>query len=279
MNDHLLPKIPLGHWIDLFIQFITNNFEGFFGQIASGLAGFVELLVTAFEFITPIGFIILFTAIAFWRRGWGVALFTLLGLALIYDLGYWHNAMQTFSLVVTSVVLSIVIGLPLGIIAGINNTFKSIITPILDLLQTMPSFVYLIPAIFLFGTGMAPGVVATIIFAIPPTIRLTNLGIRQVPEDLVEASESFGSTTMQKLFKVQLPLSMPTIMAGINQSIMLALSMVVVASLVGAPGLGADVNFAVTSLRTDIGFEAGIAIVIIAIMLDRISQNTRSKKQ
>ncbi|MCO7127164.1 proline/glycine betaine ABC transporter permease [Sporolactobacillus shoreicorticis] len=278
MSETFLPKIPIGHWADLLVQFITNHFEGFFGYIAAGIQSFVDSLVWLFAFMTPIVFILLLAAIAFWRRGIGVALFTLIGLILIYDLGYWGHAMQTFALVVTSVVLSIIIGLPLGILSGINKTFHRVLTPILDFMQTMPSFVYLIPAIFLFGTGMPPGVVATIVFAMPPTIRMTGLGIRQVPSDLIEASDAFGSTTWQKLFKVQIPIATPTIMAGVNQSIMLSLSMVVVASLVGAPGLGADVYLAVTSLRTDIGVEAGLAIVIIAIMLDRISQNTRNKK-
>ncbi len=276
MNPTFLPKIPIGHWADIFVHFMTDHFSSFFGSIAGGIESFVSVLVSFFNLITPVTFILIFVIIAFWRRGWGVALFTLVGLGLIYDLGYWQHTMQTFALVITSVALSIIIGLPFGIIAGINDTFKRIITPILDFMQTMPSFVYLIPAIFLFGTGMPPGVVATIIFAMPPTIRMTSLGIRQVPAELVEASEAFGSTVWQKLMKVQIPLSQPSIMAGINQSIMLALSMVVVASLVGAPGLGADVYLAVTSLRTDIGFEAGIAIVIIAIMLDRISRKTRN---
>jgi glycine betaine/proline transport system permease protein len=278
LNTTPLPKIPIGHWADLLIQFITRHFDTFFGYIATGIQGFVDSLVWLFTFMTPVVFILIFVAIAFWRRGIGVALFTLVGLILIYDLGYWAHAMQTFALVLTSVVLSIIIGLPLGILAGINKSFHRVTTPILDFMQTMPSFVYLIPAIFLFGTGMPPGVVATIVFAMPPTIRMTGLGIRQVPSDLIEASDAFGSTTWQKLFKVQIPMAAPTIMAGVNQSIMLSLSMVVVASLVGAPGLGADVYLAVTSLRTDIGVEAGLAIVILAIMLDRLSQNTRNKK-
>lgn len=277
-NNNFLPKIPIGHWADLFMQFIVNHFEGFFNHLADGIEFFVSHLVSIFDGMTPIVFILLLAAIAFWRRGWGVALFTIIGLGLIYDLGYWYQTLQTFALILTSVILSIIIGIPLGIWAGLNDTFKSIITPILDFMQTMPSFVYLIPVIFLFNTGNPPGVVATIIFATPPTIRLTSLGIRQVPADLIEAAEAFGSTTVQKLFKVQLPLSMSTIMAGINQSIMLALSMVVVASLVGAPGLGAKVYLAVSQLRIDIGVEAGLAIVIIAIVLDRISQNTRKQK-
>lgn len=276
MNDILLPKIPIGEWASLLVQFITAHFSGFFGAIADGIGWFVDMLVTFFNLITPFAFILIFVVIAFKRRGWGVALFTLFGLVLIYDLGYWEHALQTFALILTSVVLSVVIGLPLGILAGISKTFRRIMTPILDVMQTMPSFVYLIPAVFLFHTGMPPGVIATIIFAMPPTTRMTSLGIQRVPRELIEASEAFGSTTMQKLFKVQIPLARPAIMAGINQSIMLALSMVVVASLVGAPGLGADVYMAVTALRTDIGVEAGLSVVILAIIFDRISRRARN---
>lgn len=168
---------------------------------------------------------------------------------------------------------------PIGIWASQNTLVRQIVTPILDLMQTMPAFVYLIPAIFFFNIGVVPGVFASVIFAMPPTIRLTILGIQQVPSDLIEATNAFGSTTKQRLLKVQLPLAMPTIMAGINQSIMLALSMVVIAAMVGAPGLGTEVYRAVTQIQTGVGFEAGLAIVIIAIILDRITQNIGKKKQ
>ncbi len=275
---HFIPKIQIGNWVSDFINFIVNHFEPFFNGIANGIHGFVSFLVTIFTFVNPFVFILIVAALAFWRSGWGVALFSLIGLWLIFNMGYWEHAMQSIALVLTAVIISIIIGIPVGIWVGLSNGARSALTPILDFMQTMPAFVYLIPTIFLFGTGMAPGVVSTVIFAMPPTIRLTGLGIRQVPEDLMEASNAFGATTWQKLFKTQLPLSLPTIMAGVNQSIMLALSMVVIASLVGAPGLGADVNLAVQQLRMDVGAESGLAIVIIAIVLDRISQNTRKKK-
>ena len=186
---------------------------------------------------------------------------------------------DTLALVLSSVFISIVIGIPLGIWASQNSTVRNIVIPILDFMQTMPAFVYLIPAIFFFSIGVVPGVVASVIFAMPPTIRLTILGIQQVPSDITEATESFGSTTSQKLIKVQLPLAMPTILAGINQSIMLALSMVVIAAMVGAPGLGADVYRAVTQIQIGRGFEAGISIVVLAIILDRITQNVGTKKK
>lgn len=274
---HFIPKIQIGNWVADFVNFIVNHFSPFFNGLATIIQDFVSFLVTIFTFVNPFVFIIIVAALAFWRSGWRVALFSVIGLWLIFNMGYWQHAMQSIALVLTAVVISIIIGVPFGIWVGLSNGAKNIITPILDLMQTMPAFVYLIPTIFLFNIGMAPGVISTVIFAMPPTIRLTGLGIRQVPEDLIEASNAFGSTTWQKLFKVQLPLSLSTIMAGVNQSIMLGLSMVVIASLVGAPGLGADVNLAVQQLQMNVGAESGLAIVIIAIVLDRITQNKRKK--
>ena len=186
--------------------------------------------------------------------------------------------MQTLSLVLTSVIISIIVGIPIGILASQNERFSKFLKPTLDFMQTMPAFVYLIPAITFFGVGVVPGIIASVIFAMPPTIRFTDLGIRQVPEDLIEAANAFGSTASQKLFKVQLPLATGTIMAGVNQSIMLSLSMVVTASLVGAPGLGVDVYRSVTQVNIGMGFEAGLAIVVIAIILDRITQGFHQKK-
>ncbi|RBW68929.1 ABC transporter permease [Bacillus taeanensis] len=274
-----LPKIPLADWVDTGVDYLTDNYEVLFDGISEGLDAFVEMIVTGLSSIPALLLIAIFTAIAWYTSRWGVALFTGIGLLLILNLGYWEGTISTLALVLTSVIISIFVGVPLGIWMSQNNTLRNFFTPVLDFMQTMPAFVYLIPAILFFGIGMVPGIIASVIFAMPPTIRLTNLGIRQVPEDLVEAANAFGSTTGQKLFKVQLPLAMPTIMAGINQSIMLALSMVVIASLVGAPGLGADVYRAVTQIKVGIGFEAGLAIVILAIMLDRISQNVGKKKK
>ena len=195
---------------------------------------------------------------------------------LIDNLGYWESSIQTLAIVVLSGLLTIIIGIPIGIWCAQRITVHRIVTPILDFMQTMPAFVYLIPSILFFGIGVVPGIIASFIFAIAPTIRMTNLGIQEVPKDLIEAANAFGSNNSQKLFKVQLPLAMPTIMAGVNQSIMLALSMVVTASLVGAPGLGADVYRAVSQIDVGKGFEAGLSIVFIAIILDRITQNLRS---
>ncbi|MDQ0216619.1 glycine betaine/proline transport system permease protein [Oikeobacillus pervagus] len=278
MKDSL-PKLPLADWVDAGIEWLTTNFSGVFDQTSLFLETTVESLVSLLNIAPSIFLAIIISLIAWKFAGWRIALFSLIGLLFIDYLGYWEGMLDTLALVLTSVLLSTIIGIPLGIWASQNETVRHIITPLLDFMQTMPAFVYLLPAIFFFNIGMVPGVVASVIFAMPPTIRLTILGIKQVPEDLIEATESFGSTTGQKLMKVQLPLAMPTIMAGLNQSIMLALSMVVIASMVGAPGLGAEVYRAVTQLQIGTGFEAGLAIVIVAIVLDRITQNIGKKKQ
>jgi len=277
--NNLFPKLPVADWIDSFVDWLTTTFEVLFDGVTAVLEFVVNVLVAFFGFIPPILLIILLALLAWKLANKKIALFTLIGLLLVDNLGYWEPMIDTLALVLSSVFFSIVIGIPLGIWASQNSTVRNIVIPILDFMQTMPAFVYLIPAIFFFSIGVVPGVVASVIFAMPPTIRLTILGIQQVPSDITEATESFGSTTSQKLIKVQLPLAMPTILAGINQSIMLALSMVVIAAMVGAPGLGADVYRAVTQIQIGRGFEAGISIVVLAIILDRITQNVGTKKK
>ncbi|MBD1381355.1 choline ABC transporter permease subunit [Metabacillus arenae] len=278
MNN--IPRIPVGDWVDQFVNLLYRNFSDFFNAFAEVIEGFVEFLVMVISLLPPVVLILIFAGVAwFVTRKWSLPFFTVIGLLFIWNIGFWEGTIDTLSLVLTSVIISIIIGVPLGIWASQSDRMSSIITPILDFMQTMPAFVYLIPAITFFGIGVVPGIIASVIFAMPPTIRLTNLGIRQVPEDLVEAANAFGSTTSQKLFKVQLPLATGTIMAGINQSIMLALSMVVIASLVGAPGLGVEVYRAVTRIEVGAGFEAGLAIVIIAIVLDRITQNLKPNRK
>lgn len=278
-SEGFLPKLPLADWIDNLVDWLTDTFEVTFNGISNNLEVVVEGMVDGLALIPPIVLIIIMSLLTWKLCNKGIALFTFIGLLLIENLDYWEPMLDTVALVITSVILSIVIGIPIGIWASQKATIRKIVSPILDFMQTMPAFVYLIPAIFFFNIGVVPGVVASVIFATPPTIRLTILGIQQVPADIIEATEAFGSTTKQRLLKVQLPLAMPTVMAGINQSIMLALSMVVTASMVGAPGLGADVYRAVTQIKTGMGFEAGLAIVIIAIILDRISQNIGKNKQ
>ncbi|WP_077214668.1 ABC transporter permease [Bacillus dakarensis] len=277
--EGLLPKLPLADWIDSFVDWLTVTFAFLFDGITVSLEGVVEGLFAVLEIIPSYILLILIGLLAWKLSSKGIALFAVIGLFLIDNLGYWEAMLETLSLVLTAVIITVVIGIPMGIWASQKTVVKQILTPILDFMQTMPAFVYLIPAIFFFSIGVVPGVVSSVIFAVPPTIRLTILGIQQVPTDIIEATEAFGSTTRQRLLKVQLPLAMPTIMAGINQSIMLSLSMVVIASMVGAPGLGADVYRAVTQIQIGRGFEAGLAIVVMAIILDRITQNVGIRKQ
>ncbi|MBO8162246.1 MAG: proline/glycine betaine ABC transporter permease [Brevibacillus sp.] len=275
----LLPKLPLDRWIDALVDVMKDSLEGLFDLISAIIGNSVAGLSTGLTALPPWGFIILVTLIAWKISTRSIALFTFAGLFLIDNLGYWQNTMFTLALVLTSALISIILGVPIGILCGKSDKAQNVVTPILDFMQTMPAFVYLIPAVTFFSLGAVPGVIASVIFAMPPTIRLTNLGIRQVPKDLIEAADSFGSTGGQKLIKVQLPMAKPTIMAGINQSIMLSLSMVVIASMIGAKGLGADVYRAVTQLKIGEGFEAGLAIVILAIMLDRLTQHIGKKKE
>ncbi|MBW3494282.1 MULTISPECIES: proline/glycine betaine ABC transporter permease [Bacillus] len=278
MNN--IPRIPLGEWVDSFVASLYEHFEGLFRGFSYIIGGFVDLLTNFLTIIPAIVMIIILCFLIWYTtRKLPLVIFTLIGLLFILNINYWAQTMQTLALVLTSVIISIIIGIPIGILASQNERFSKFLKPTLDFMQTMPAFVYLIPAITFFGVGVVPGIIASVIFAMPPTIRFTDLGIRQVPEDLIEAANAFGSTASQKLFKVQLPLATGTIMAGVNQSIMLSLSMVVTASLVGAPGLGVDVYRSVTQVNIGMGFEAGLAIVVIAIILDRITQGFYTKRK
>src|SRR5699024_5369843 len=274
-NESLLPKIPLGEWIESLVSFLKAYFPMVFSAISDAVSWLTKGLVSVLSIGPPIVLIIFLTLLAWLIVNWRLALFTLLGLGLIDNLGYWSETVDTLALILISVLFSIIIGVPIGIWMSQKNIVQTIVTPILDFMQTMPAFVYLIPAVVFFSLGVVPGVIATIIFAMPPTVRLTNLGIRQVDGELIEAANAFGATTSQRLFKVQLPLATPTIMAGINQTIMLSLSMVVVASLVGAPGLGTIVYRSITQVNIGMGFESGLALVILAMVLDRLTQGKR----
>jgi len=212
------------------------------------------------------------------KNAYGLTIFVILGLLLIYAMGYWEEAIQTTTLVIVSTVIALILGIPFGIWSAKSNTADTIIRPVLDFMQTMPAFVYLIPAIFFFSVGNTPGVIATVIFSLPPSVRLTNLGIRNVPGDVIEAGRAFGANENQILYKIQLPLAMPTILAGINQVILLALSMVVIASMVGARGLGSIVYQGIQQNDIAKGFESGLGIVVLAMILDRITQSIGSKK-
>lgn len=267
-----MPKFPLAKLIDQAVDWLELTFGAALDAFSDSFGEFIEGFQDVLEKL-PWWAIILIFAVLAWKAGkWKLTLGTVLGLAFIYNLQLWPAFLTTLVLVLISALVSIVIGVPLGIISGRNDRFHWFISPILDFMQTMPSFVYLIPALLFFGIGRVPAVFATVIFAMPPAIRLTDLGIRQVPVDLVEVGEAFGSTPGQLLWKIQLPVALPTIMAGINQTMMLSLSMVVISAMIGAGGLGAGVLEAIGQLKIGMGFEYGVAVVIIAIILDRLSQ-------
>lgn len=274
-----MTKVPLDTGVEKVVDGLGANLSWLFDFLSLLIEGVVNAFSAVFHFPPALVLIALITILAYYLGKWTFALFAAVGLLLVDNLGLWEHTMDTLALVMTSAVISILIGIPLGVWCAQSDRARRIITPALDFMQTMPAFVYLIPAVTFFGLGVVPGVIASVIFAVPPTIRLTNLGIRQVAEDLVEAADAFGSTPMQKLVKLQFPLAMPSIMAGINQTIMLALSMVVIASMIGAQGVGADVYRAVTQIKIGQGFEAGLAIVVLAILLDRITQLWMKKKR
>lgn len=270
----MIPKLPLDKWVDWLVKWLQDNLSPLFNGISSTIEPLVDIFHSVLTVAPPLITTLLIAFLAYLLTSrWSIALFTLFGFLLIDNLGYWNEATETISLVLTATTVAIVIGVPLGILSARSRKVQNVITPVLDFMQTMPAFVYLIPAVFFFALGAVPGIIASVIFAMPPTIRLTSLGIRQVAENLIEAADAFGATPSQKLFKVQLPLAKPTILAGINQTIMLSLSMVVIASMIGAGGLGTVVLQAITRLEVGKGFEGGLCIVIIAIVLDRITQS------
>lgn len=276
----IIPEIPIADGTEWLTKKITNTFSFLFDPIKTHFGNFMEWTAGLINSVPPVVIIIIVAIIAFFLSGkrLGLTAFSIVGLWLILNQGYWTHLIDTFSLVLISSLLSVIIGVPVGILMSKSQVAEAIIKPILDFMQTMPAFVYLIPAVAFFGIGMVPGVFASLIFATPPTVRFTNLGIRQVSAELVEASEAFGSTGAQKLFKVELPMAKATIMAGINQTVMLALSMVVIASMIGAPGLGREVLSALQRAQVGTGFVAGIGIVILAIIIDRFTQSMNKKK-
>ncbi|CDT03684.1 proline/glycine betaine ABC transporter permease [Sphingobacterium sp. PCS056] len=271
--------IDIGQYIEVAINWLTENFKPLFDFIKhtgnSSIIG-LEWIFLAIPFFVVIA---LFTGLAWWKSGKGVAITTLLGLTLIYMMGFWKETMETLSLVLVATATALILSVPLGIWAAKNKLAAKIIRPMLDLMQTMPAFVYLIPAVLFFSIGKVPGAFATIIFAMPPAVRLTTLGIDAVPKDIVEAARAFGATNRQILFKVELPLAMKTILAGINQTILLSLSMVVIAGMIAAGGLGEKVLEGINNLDIGLGFESGLSVVILAIILDRITQGFVQNKK
>ncbi|MBO1306448.1 ABC transporter permease/substrate binding protein [Enterococcus sp. 669A] len=281
MTNFLQQSLPVADWVENFTDWLTQTFTGLFSALQQGGQFIMDGMTGILTSIPALLLIVLLTAVAFFisNKKWGLTAFTLIGLLFIYNQGLWNDLMSTVTLVILSSLISIIVGVPLGILMAKNETAKAIITPVLDFMQTMPGFVYLIPAVAFFGIGMVPGVFASVIFALPPTVRFTNLGIRQIPKELVEASDSFGGTGSQKLFKLELPLAKSTILAGINQTMMLALSMVVTASMIGAPGLGRGVLSALQRAQVGNGFVNGLALVILAIIIDRFTQYINKPKQ
>ncbi len=273
--DEFLEKlsIPIGEWVEAGVVWIQDNLE----PLLDGIAGVIGFLTDAFEdallflpaWLLGLALIIL----SAWRVSWKFGLFALIALTTIIGMGLWEQTVQTLALVLAASTVALAIGLPVGIAMARNDLIEGTIRPVLDFMQTMPPFVYLIPAAIFFGLGKVPGAIATVVFAMPPAVRLTNLGIRQVNTEQIEAGLAFGCTRRQLLTKVQLPLAMPSIMAGINQTIMLALSMVVIASMIGAGGLGNTVLTGIQRLNVGLGFEGGLGVVILAILLDRITQS------
>lgn len=277
MNN--IPSIPLVGFIDKLVDWLRIHAAFIFNPIRDFINFMVEFFIKIFSIFPPLLFIILVTLLAFYltKKIKGITIFAPISLLLIWNLKYWDEMIITLSIVVTSALIAIILGIPLGIWTSKNKTAEKIIMPILDFMQTMPAFVYLIPAVSFFGIGMAPGVISSVIFAMPPAVRMTNLGIKEVPNDLVEAADSFGSTSKQKLFELELPMAKPSIMAGVNQTLMLTLSMVVVASMIGAPGLGNVIYTSVSRNDVGVGFASGIAIVILAVILDRLTQALSKK--
>lgn len=279
-NNFLMAPLPVADWVENLTEWMTDTFAGLFSFFQTFGQGLMENVTQLLLWIPPFVFIGLLTFLAFWisNKRWGLTVFTFLGLLFIYNQQLWNELMNTFTLVLISSLVSILIGIPLGILMAKSDLAEKIITPILDFMQTMPGFVYLIPAVAFFGIGMVPGVFASVIFALPPTVRFTNLGIRQVPTELVEATDSFGGTGWQKLIKLELPLAKSTILAGVNQTTMLSLSMVVIASMIGAPGLGRGVLSALQRAQVGNGFVSGVALVILAIIIDRFTQYLNKPK-
>ncbi|EKO3400960.1 choline ABC transporter permease subunit [Vibrio fluvialis] len=276
ISDH---KIPLGSWMETGVDWLTLHASGFFDAISFLFESIIMVLVDVFKWFPPAVPIVVTAALAWWlHRSLSLVIFIIAALLLILNLGYWQEMLETFVLVFAATTISVLIGVPLGIMAAHRPWMYTVMRPILDLMQTVPTFVYLIPTLVLFGLGIVPGLISTIIFAIAAPIRLTYLGVTRVPEELIEAGKAFGASNMKLLFKVELPAALPSIMAGVTQCIMLSLSMVVIAALVGADGLGKPVIRALNTVNISQGFEAGLAIVLVAIILDRLCKAPNSKE-
>jgi glycine betaine/proline transport system permease protein len=278
LQTEVIPQIPLDDWTDSAIDWITDTFEWFFEPLRTIIGAIVGTLEVTFTALPALLMVAVLTVIAFFLAGWRVALFTVLGLLFVISLNLWEPAMETLALVIVAAAISLAIGIPIGILAAKSRSVEAFIRPVLDVAQTMPAFVYLVPIVALIGIDEPPALIATVIFAMPPAVRLTMLGIQQVPKETVEAAQAFGATAWQTLFKVELPLSLRSIMAGVNQVIMLSLSMVVIAALAGAGGLGDPVVAGLSQLDVGAAFVGGVGIVILAIILDRVTRGLEKRR-
>ncbi|MER7624412.1 ABC transporter permease/substrate binding protein [Streptomyces sp. NPDC126503] len=266
-----MPRLPLGQWVDSAVDWLQAQLAWLFDAISTGVTGLYDGIDAALSAPEPLLFAGILAVVAWWLRGLAAGVLAFAGFALVDSVELWEEAMATLSLVLVATLVTLVIAVPLGIWAARSKTVSAVLRPVLDFMQTMPAMVYLIPGIIFFGVGVVPGIIATIVFALPPGVRMTELGIRQVDGELVEAAEAFGTTPRDTLVRVQLPLALPTIMAGVNQVIMLGLSMVVIAGMVGGGGLGGAVYRAIGNVDIGLGFEAGVSIVVLAMYLDRIT--------
>lgn len=273
-------KIPIGHGVKLLVEFLKTYFGWLFDALSFVLGGIIDGAVDLLQLMPEPVLILIIAALAWWlHRSWQLVALVVIGLLLIVNLGYWKETTATLALVVAATAISMAVGVPVGIAAAHRPRLYAALRPVLDMMQTIPTFVYLIPTLILFGLGVVPGLISTIIFAVPAPIRLTQLGISSVPKALMEAGAAFGATPRQVLWKIELPHAMPTIMEGLTQTIMLSLSMVVIAALVGAAGLGVPVVRALNTVNIERGFEAGLAIVIVAILLDRLCRRPTAAKE
>jgi glycine betaine/proline transport system permease protein len=266
-----VPRIPLGDWILDGFEWVQDHLGGVIDAVADVTETVVDGLTDLLDGPAPLVTAAVLALLAWLAKDWKLGLGSFVGLAAIIGVEQWSNALATLSLVLVATLVALVIGIPLGVLAARSDRFSRVVRPVMDLMQTMPAFVWLVPVVMLFSIGPSPALVATVIFALPPAVRLTELGIRQVDPEVVEAGHAFGATPRQILRETQLPLALPTVMAGVNQVIMLALSMAVIAGLVGAGGLGGAVTSSISRLDIGLGFEAGLSVVVLAVYLDRIT--------
>jgi len=273
-------KLPLGEHIARYVDWLTQHGAGVFDSISLSLSGIITVFTSALLWFNPLALIALFALLAYYiQRKVSLTFFVAFSFLLIFNLGYWQETMETLAQVTFATLVCVIVGVPLGIVAAHRPWFYAALRPVLDLMQTVPTFVYLIPTLTLFGLGVVPGLISTVVFAIAAPIRLTYLGICDVPEELMDAGKAFGCSRRQLLARIELPHAMPSIAAGITQCIMLSLSMVVIAALVGADGLGKPVVNALNTADIAMGFEAGLAIVLLAITLDRICKQRETVRR